>query len=261
MFEARMLEAALFKKVLDSFKDLVTEGNIDCSSTGISLQAMDTSHVALVAVSLKADGFDHFRCDRALSLGMNFGNLGKMLRCAQNTDVITLKAEDSADTCTIVIEGKDDDKIADFELKLMDIDSEHLGIPDQEYTATVTMPAQELQRICRDLASIADTVVISVSKDGIKFSANGDIGAANITVRQNAHPQNDADKTIISMQEPVALTFALRYLNNFTKATSLSPSVKLQMSAELPIVVEYVIGDKGHVRFYLAPKIEGDEAA
>ena len=51
----------------------------------------------------------------------------------------------------------DQDKISDFELKLMDIDSEHLGIPDTEYAATVKMPSAEFQRICRDLSSIGDT--------------------------------------------------------------------------------------------------------
>lgn len=35
----------------------------------------------------------------------------------------------------------------------------------------------------RDLASIGDTVLISVTKDGVKFSTSGDIGSANITIR------------------------------------------------------------------------------
>eukprot|EP00898_Chlorokybus_atmophyticus_P000625 jgi/Chlat1/1563/Chrsp123S00082 len=88
---------------------------------------MDTSHAALVDVLLEADGCDHYRCDRTLSLGINFHNLGKMLRLAQITDVITFNVEDGADTCTIGINGEDDDKLADVELKLMDMDSE--GIP------------------------------------------------------------------------------------------------------------------------------------
>lgn len=49
------------------------------------------------------------------------------------------------------------DKIADFEMKLMDIDSEHLGIPDAEYQSIVKMPAVEFARICKDLSSIGDT--------------------------------------------------------------------------------------------------------
>ena len=51
----------------------------------------------------------------------------------------------------------EDDRVSDFELKLMDIDSEHLGIPDTEYAATISMPTGEYQRICRDLSSIGDT--------------------------------------------------------------------------------------------------------
>jgi proliferating cell nuclear antigen PCNA len=51
----------------------------------------------------------------------------------------------------------DQDKISDFEMKLMDIDSEHLGIPDTDYQAIVTMPSAEFQRIVRDLSSIGDT--------------------------------------------------------------------------------------------------------
>jgi hypothetical protein len=47
--------------------------------------------------------------------------------------------------------------VSDFEVKLMDIDSEHLGIPDTDYAATIHMPASEYQRICRDLSSIGDT--------------------------------------------------------------------------------------------------------
>ena len=39
----------------------------------------------------------------------------------------------------------------------MDIDSEHLGIPDTEYSAVVRMPSLEFSRICKDLASIGDT--------------------------------------------------------------------------------------------------------
>lgn len=42
---------------------------------------------------------------------------------------------------------------------------------------------REYQRIARDLASIGDTVLISATKEGIKFSATGDIGTANITLR------------------------------------------------------------------------------
>jgi hypothetical protein len=48
-------------------------------------------------------------------------------------------------------------------------------------------------------------------------------------------------------------------LADFAKAASLSSVVKLSMSKDLPLVVEYTIDDIGHLKFYLAPKIDEDE--
>ena len=65
----------------------------------------------------------------------------------------------------------------------------------------------------------------------------------------------------ISLSDSVQQTFSLRYLNNFTKATGLSPQVILRMGTEVPLEVEYKIGDQnfGAIRYYLAPKIDDDE--
>lgn len=48
-------------------------------------------------------------------------------------------------------------RVAEFELKLMSIDSEHLGIPDSSYAAKVSLPSKEYRRICSDLSTIGDT--------------------------------------------------------------------------------------------------------
>ncbi|KAF3610557.1 hypothetical protein DY000_02044654, partial [Brassica cretica] len=152
------------------------------------------------------------------------------------------------------------DKIADFEMKLMDIDSEHLGIPDAEYHSIVRMPSSEFSKICKDLSTIGDTVVISVTKEGVKFSTAGDIGTANIVLRQNTtvclQPE---DAIVIEMNEPVSLSFALRYMNSFTKATPLLDTVTISLSSELPVVVEYKVAEMGYIRYYLAPKIGEDK--
>ena len=52
---------------------------------------MDTSHVSLVSMMLRSDGFDHYRCDRNISMGMNLVNMAKMLKCANDKDIVTMK--------------------------------------------------------------------------------------------------------------------------------------------------------------------------
>ena len=70
--------ASRHTQVLDSIKELVTDANFDCAPTGFSLQAMDSSHVSLVALLLRADGFEHYRCDRPISMGMNLANMVRL---------------------------------------------------------------------------------------------------------------------------------------------------------------------------------------
>lgn len=142
---------------MDAIKDLVQDCNFDCNDSGIALQAMDNSHVALVSMLLKAESFEPYRCDRNIALGVNLVSLTKVLRALQNDDLVTLKAEDTPDSLNITLESSTADRISEYDLKLMDIDQEHLGIPDTEYAATVTMPSAEFKRICTDLQAMSES--------------------------------------------------------------------------------------------------------
>ena len=48
MFEAKLTDGNILRKIVDSIKELVTDVNLEVSPNGISIQAMDSSHVALV---------------------------------------------------------------------------------------------------------------------------------------------------------------------------------------------------------------------
>lgn len=89
-----------------AIKELVTDANFECNEEGINLQAMDNSHVALVAVHLEAAGFKRYRCDRPMPLGVNLTSLTKVLKCAKDDDITTLKAADEADVLNLVYEAK-----------------------------------------------------------------------------------------------------------------------------------------------------------
>ncbi|KAG6328741.1 hypothetical protein ID866_10349 [Astraeus odoratus] len=350
MLEAKLQEAALLKRLLDSVKELVTDANFECNEEGINLQAMDNSHVALVAVKLDADGFKKYRCDRPIPLGVNLNSLTKVLKCAKDDDIVTIKAADDADVLNLLYEARHSDRIAEYDMKLMDIDAESLSIPDTEYDARVTMPAPEFTRIVRDLSLLGESVKIEVSKEGVRFASEGEAANANILLKQteaarrkyanygkddNGMKQEDEDneegsskkrvkkedKDIdmegeenedgefkaksddeedgeeevdeedespskkrkkasakngkpskkpkkeedgpadggvhIEMNQHVSLTFSLKYLVNFSRSATLSNTVQVMMSNEVPLLVSYKFG-QGEIKYYLAPKI-GEE--
>nr|BAE47144.1 proliferating cell nuclear antigen [Botryllus primigenus] len=261
MFEAKLIQGSLLKKVQDALKDIVAEALWDCTHAGISLQAMDSSHVSLVQLTLRADGFENYRCDRNLSMGINMTSMAKILKCAGNDDIITLKAEDNADMLELQFEAPKEKKHSQYEMKLMDLDCEQLGIPEQEYSCSVTLPSGEFARICRDLSQIGECVVVTCTKDGVQFSAKGDLGTGKVKLQQNTGGDvKEEEEVTVEITEPVQLTFAIKYLNLFTKATPLSPSVTLSMSNDVPLVVEYKVADMGHIKYFLAPKIEDEDA-
>jgi proliferating cell nuclear antigen len=81
----------------------------------------------------------------------------------------------------------------------------------------------EFQRIVRDLSVLGDTCVIKCSKDGVSFKVRGDLGTGSVHRKQSTAGDKAEEHTTVDVEEPTELTFALRYLNSFAKATPLAP--------------------------------------
>lgn len=251
MFEARLAQGLILKKIIEALKELVTDVNLDINRDGISLQAMDASHVALVTFFLRGECFQDFHCDRPQAIGISISSLAKVIKCAENEDSIVIRAEDNASLITLIFEGKSEDRVSEFNLNLLSLEVEHMGIPDQEYGAIIQIPSTELNRICRELSQLSDTINIDINKERVIFSVNGDTGRGAISLSQKSQ------KNILEVVNNVNASFALRYLNLFNKASSLSATVTLSVSEDLPLIVKYDF-DIGTMKYYLAPKINDE---
>jgi proliferating cell nuclear antigen len=100
-------------------------------------------------------------------------------------------------------------------------------------------------------------VNIETNPEYVKFSVEGDIGNGSIQINANEGDRRE-DQTVLNIDESVNLSFALRYLNMFNKAASLSSSVTLMMSSDQPLVTEFKIENLGYIKYYLAPKISDE---
>lgn len=123
---------------------------------------------------------------------MSLASLQKIVKCAGNNDMVTLRADESLDVLALLFEAKKHDRIGEYEMKLMDIDAEHLGIPDTVYDAEIDLSSAEFARIIRDLKELGESVKIEVSKEGVRFSADGDIGSASVTLKPSDRRARDA---------------------------------------------------------------------
>jgi len=250
--EARLIQGCLLKNVVEAVKDLLNEATWKCSSTGMSLQAADSSRVCCLSILLRCDGFSRYSCYTDLTMGMKLDSMSKILKCARNDDIITLRAEEEYDL-KFIFESPNGENVSYYTMKLdPDCDTNDLGPTETDSCCVIKMPAAKLQSICQDLSQVGQSVTIKCHEEGVQFSASGDIGEGFIKL--------DAGSSVtIEMQEACIQTYDLKYLTLFTKATPLSGNVTLSMSTEGPLVTEYKIGDLGYIRYHLAAKEEDEE--
>jgi proliferating cell nuclear antigen len=255
MFEAKLSQSGQIKKLIEAVKDIVSDANLECNENGISLQAMDSSHVSLVSLIIPSDDFDVFKCEKPITLGLNLNSFYKILKCSSNDDSIFISSSEISDILIIIFESINNDRISEFELKLIKIDTEPLGIPETQYSATISITSSEYRRISSEMITLGDTMQIGISKEGIKFEVEGDIGKATVFLKQ-MEKEYEGDGVKINISEPVKMGFALRYLNSFSKATPLCEKITLKLCKDFPLQLEFKVIKSGFIRFYLAPKYE-----
>ena len=106
---------------------------------------------------------------------------------------------------------------------------------------------------------------IEASLSAIKFTVEGEVGSGSVQIMTNQEEAKRASALTQSQKagkpefEKVNLSFALRYLNMFNKASTLCNYTKLMLAADTPLVVEYEIEGLGSLKYYLAPKINENE--
>ncbi|OAF69329.1 hypothetical protein A3Q56_02942 [Intoshia linei] len=271
MFEAKLNDGSIWKKLIDSIKDLLTEGMLECGENGISLQAMDSSHVSLVSFNMSSNGFDTYRCDREMCMGVTIASMAKILKCASNDDKIKLQREENSNILKFTFENASTrlyiiisiflalERVSHYELKLIDLDTDRLAVPETDYNSSIKLPSNEFTRVIRDMASLGESVIIECSKGEVRFSSSGDIGKGQTILRSTASTDEPESAILINVSESLSMSFNLKYMTMFTKGAVLSNRVVLSMCVDVPIVIEYDIVDFGKLCYYLAPKIEDAE--
>lgn len=259
MFECKFEDSTLLKKIVESLKDCVKFCNFNCTEHGISVQVVDDSRVLLVSLLVGQMAFNSYRCDRDVTLGIELENFSKIIKCGDNDDFLSLLAENDPDKITVIFEDKKKEKVSEYSLKLMNIDSDFLKIENIDYETVITMPSFEVCKIVRDLKNLSESTSIIVTKECVKFVSEGESGTGCVALK----PYTDIDKPErsinVHLKNGVKITFGLKYLNDIMKATSLSNTITIKLTDKTPALFEYKLDVGGYLRFYLAPKFDEEE--
>ena len=248
MVQLKTIQASAFRTVFEVLKDIINDVNLIFRPDGILIVTLDTARVTLVHLFMPAENFEEYMCEKETTAGLNISNTYKLLKSVTNTDTLSMEIVDNY-ILNIRIENVLKRSFTSFQFKLLDINDDMLSVPEIDMDVLTTIPSIDFQRIARDMHNLAQDIRIRRTKKTLELECEG--GFAN-------------QKTIIECIEngpvsPIGNLFSLKYINMFTRATSLCASIQImQHSSEenMPIVFRYAVANLGELKFYLAPKVE-----
>ena len=144
---------------------------------------MDFSHVSMMEVSIDKNWFDEFSLHKPESNGISTALLSKVFHTHKSGQSIQIEL----DTDNLIVSFLTNNKREKyFKMKLMDIDSETMGIPDQDYSVEFDIETKMIKSIFDELSIFDESVSIECSKEnGIDFHSKNDLCESCISIDQN----------------------------------------------------------------------------
>ncbi|MCE7740696.1 MAG: hypothetical protein GPJ50_15105, partial [Candidatus Heimdallarchaeota archaeon] len=110
--------------------------------------------------------------------------------------------------------------------------------------------------VLKDAEMVSDYLKIRAKEEGIFFGAESDTKEMDTFIE----PQSEEMETgaFLVSGESEAM-YSLDFLSNFLRGIRSSDYVRMSFNREQPIRLVYEIEDKGHLIYFVAPRIEESE--
>ena len=247
MFKAVTKDSKLLRDSIDTISQLIDDGLFKLKKDGIELMAADRAMVSFVDFKLKSSSFDEYECDKEMSIGLNLLNFLTVLKRANINDKLILELNDKENKLEVALEG---DSKRKFAIPLLEISREDMPQIDQlKFSASAEIRADILEQGIIDADIIADSVVIELSPNNLRMSAEGNSSKAELNLEKGNEALFDLDS-----KEKVNSRYSLEYLKKMIKGSRLSKKAKIMLGKDFPLKLEFK-GENAFLSLILAPRI------
>lgn len=260
MLSFTVKDGSLFKSIFTNFVNEVADCVIMFDSVGMTSQAMDSSHVSLVTLKMvAAELFVDYHCTEPHVIGVALKNLLMLLKLAdKKTKVGFSQKKPDDDTLTVTLKSENGATDLLFDLKLMDIDSEELQIPDDMSGWRVHLSYTDIAGMVKNMSEFGDVISLCLNievPDVILYQIKGDTGT--VTGKLQTKSRQWVGSAV--PDNSVTMKLSMRYMKNYMSCRGVSDNVELLMGNDIPICISYKLGAQSVVSFYVSPKIHDDE--
>ena len=257
-FELVLEDAKLMANICSIISSIVTESIVIVDEEGIKIRAFDATRISLIDFFMKKEAFKKYKVKETSPIGLSLETLNTILKTAKANESLLLALDE--ETNRFMIEFTGENQKRNFALPLLDLSEE--TVPDSislDLSNSFEIKASFVQQVLKDAELVGDHLRIKASHDGIFFGAIGEASSKEMnTFIGYKSDEMDTEKYIVGEEEEEAI-YSLDFLSNFLKGVRSSDFVNLAFSEENPIRINYDIEDKGHMIYYVAPRIEDSE--
>lgn len=250
MLRLQTIQTVAFRCLIELLKDILIDVNFVFDEHGMSLITMDNRHTVLVQVLLKAEHFEEYRCSNRTIVGLNLGNLFRLIKSLSASDVLALEIDKNDPTRLIVeISNADKKTFTRYKLNQLDLDEVKIDIPQINFDTRVSISASELQRLARDMAQLSEHVTLAHRDSCLCFEVDGNYASQVTELAEfGTSGLQFLDR---SDENTIFGTFSVKYLSIFTRASLMASNATLSLKPEYPLVIEYPVASLGSIVFVL----------
>jgi proliferating cell nuclear antigen len=208
---------------------------------------MDASHVSLLDISWKRDGFLEYECNEGeVTFGVRIDELLKLLKRIEKDTQVDISIADGEMQIT-ASEGK---RTRNYKLKLLDASKAETPVPKLSFNTRVTILYDALVDALKDIDVITNVVEIHANEAMIKFYGKGDAGDAEVVYWKDENTSIE----MLNVKESIT-TYSLEYLLQMLNAVN-ADNVILEYSSKLPLRLQFLLPFRCDMQYYLAPRAE-----
>jgi len=241
-------DARIWRYMVASVEKILDEGVFVATPDGLSLRALDTSHIVMVDLFYPASAFVEYTVGRdVVELGVSFGVLSKVLRRASKNDELVLELEGNS----IIIEfrGKG---VRRFRIPSIHLTYEKLPEPKIAFTVKAKMLGSTFREVIKVLKPIAESVTLKAFEDGrLVFIGRGDVASGEVELSLDKQTLLE-----VSVESPDEASYSMEYFEYMRSASQVADTISIQYAQEAPVRVDMEYLGGGRLTFYVSPRID-----
>jgi len=242
------------KYLTELLKDLLTDGNLECNADGIKLLSIDSGRTVLIHMKLFKDGFEDFKCEQPVILGINLEHFFRIIKNLENQDTLKLfVTKDNVNRIGIERFNKEENINNTIYQSLIDIPVTQRDIPSPTFNSVIIISSARFQKICREISQFSDKIEIMVVNNTLIFKGYNESASQEIQIKPTSNGMQFEANT---PDEIVQGVFKLKSLVQFSKCANLSNTLKIMIRNNYPIVISAEMPGLGFIRLCLAPEVE-----